>query len=215
MNKTLMLASSLLAFIAIDPSLADTSAPPAKTTRTFDIVRENSKIGTDVVEIEKQGDMTTVNFKTHISVVIVIEVYHYEHMSSETWKGDQFVSFKSQTDDNGKKHVLSATADGDKIQFEIDGKHSEGPKTVLPASFWNKSFLDAHEMFDEANGKRLSVKASDLGEETVTVHGTKRKAHHYKISGDLERDVWFDGDTLIRLKLSGSDGSKIYSDLRP
>jgi len=215
MNKKLMLVSSLLALIAIDPLVADTSAPATKTTHTFDIIREGSKIGTDVVEIEKQGDMTMVQFKTHISVVIVVEVYRYEHTSSETWKGDQFVSFKSQTDDNGKKHMLAATADGDKIQFEIDGKHSEGPKTVLPASFWNKTFLVAQEMFDEADGKRLSVKVSDLGEESVTVHGTKRRAHHYKISGDREREVWFEGDTLVRLKLSGADGSKIYSDLRP
>ncbi len=211
MNRKLTFACSLLA-LTVQPSVADT---PTKTTRTFDIVREGSNIGTDVVEIDKAGDTTTVKFKTHISVVVMfIEAYHFDHTSSETWKGKDLVSFKSQTDDNGKKHVITATAAGDKIQFEVDGKRGELPKTIPPASFWSRPSPGTQEMFDESNGKRLSVKITDLGDEAVTVHGSKRPAHHFRISGDLERDLWFDGDVLVRLKIPGSDGSKIYSDLR-
>lgn len=212
MNRKAACLISLLPLM-IGTAAADT--PPEKITRTFDIVREGKKIGTDIVEIEKQGDTTNVKFTTHISVVIIIEVYHYDHSSVETWKGNQFVSFKSQTDDNGKKHTLSATAAGDKVQFDLDGsKHSES-KSLLPATFWNKPTPGTLQFFEESVGKPLTVKIADAGDESITVHGTKIQAHHYRVSGDLERDLWFDGDKLVRLRLSGSDGSKIISDLRP
>jgi hypothetical protein len=215
MNRKLTLACSLLA-VMIGPSLADTPAPASKITRTFDILREGSKIGTVVEELEKQGDMTTVKFKTHISVVVMfIEAYHVDHASSETWNGNQLVSFKSQKDENGKKHSVSATVVGDKIDLEADGKHSELPRTAIPSSMWSRAFVSATQMFDDGDGKRLVIKVSDLGDENLEVKGAKHQVRHYQISGDFKRDLWFEGDTLLRLKLTGSDGSKITSELRP
>ena len=52
-----------------------------------------------------------------------------------------------------------------------------------------------------------------MGDDKIAVHDAQRQARHYKISGDMQRDVWFDGDTLLRLKLVGSDHSIIDSDL--
>jgi hypothetical protein len=44
------------------------------------------------------------------------------------------------------------------------------------------------------------------------------QAHHYKIAdtltGEFAREVWFDGDVLVRTKVVGSDNSVILSDLR-
>ena len=212
MNSRVALFCGVLSLM-IGPALAD--APPSKVTRVFEIMREGTKIGTDVVDIEKQGDQTTVRFKTHISVVVLIEVYHYDHTSTETWKGNQLVSFKSQTDDNGKKHAITATTSGEKLQFEIDGKRSDVPKTVLPASFWARPQPGPLQMFDETTGKRISVKVSDLGDESMVFNGAKHQVRHFHVSGDMERDLWFDGDTLLRLKMAGTDGSKIVSDLQP
>ncbi len=222
MIKRFTLIFSLFALM-IEPVAAEkptptseTPSPMSKMKRIFDTMRDGGKIGTMVTEIEKQGDITNVKSTTHISVVIMfIEAYRFDHTATETWNGNQFVSFKSQTDDNGKKHSVSATAAGGKIALEIDGKRSEAPGTVIPGSFWNKAFVSATQMFDDSDGKRLSIKVSDLGDETLFLHETKHQVRHYQVSGDLPRDLWFEGDSLVRLKLTGSDGSKIVSDLRP
>jgi len=222
MTKKLTLVFSLFALMIVPAAAAppvpasETPAAVTKSKRVFDISRDGGKIGTDTVEIDKQGDVTTVKFTTHISVVIMfIEAYRYDHTATETWNGTQLVSFKSQTNDNGKKHSVSATAAGEKISVEADGKRSELPRAVIPATFWSKAFLAATQMFDEADGKRLSIKVADLGDEAVTLNGAKHQVRHYQITGDRARDLWFEGDTLVRLKLAGTDGSKIVSDLRP
>jgi hypothetical protein len=78
--------------------------------------------------------------------------------------------------------------------------------------------INQFDTFEPDTGKRLSIKVSDIGDEDLTLHGVVHKTHHYKIAdtltGDFARDVWFEGDVLLRTKIIGSDNSVILSDLR-
>jgi Family of unknown function (DUF6134) len=209
---------SLLAS-AIAPACADNPAATAKIHKVFDIVRGSDKIGTDTIDIERHNDTTTVKIKTDVSVkVMFIEAYRYEHSCDETWKNGQLIAFKSETNDNGTKHSVDVTAKPDKLSMEADGKHVELPKTAAPASLWGKDAIRQLETFDPDTGKRMSFKVSDLGEEAVTIHGVTHQAHHYKIAdtlnGEFTRDLWYDGDVLVRTKIIGSDNSVVLSDLR-
>lgn len=153
---------------------------------------------------------------TYISVVILfVQAYRFDHSATETWSGGRFVSFKSLTDDNGTKHTVTALADAEKIELTIDGKQSEVASDVIPASLWNKAVLERTMLFDSETGRQLSVKVTDLGDEPLVQNGATIEAHHYKVSGDLNRDLWFDGNNLVRIKLFGSDHSTIVSDLAP
>jgi hypothetical protein len=205
--------------LATAPALADNPAAATKTHEVFDIVRGSDKIGTETFDIERQNDTVTVKTKTTVSVkVMFIEAYRYEHSRDETWKNGQIVAFKSQTNDNGTKHSVEVTAKPDKLSMEVDGKHVELPKASAPASLWDKDVIHRLDTFDPDTGKRMSIKVTDLGTEPVTIHGVTHQAHHYKLAdtlkGDFARELWFDGDVLVRTKIIGSDNSVILSDLR-
>jgi Family of unknown function (DUF6134) len=212
-----LLAFLLLPSLMLDPVLAEPETP-VKIRETFDIFRSGDKIGTNSVEIERQADKTFVKITTDIHVkVLYIEAYHYQHTCVETWKHNELTGFHSETDDNGQKHKILAVIGPDKVALNIDGKLSEGPKTLVPASLWSKDVIKQSELFDPGNGQRFSIKVKDLGEEPVKMGGINLRGHHYKISdktGEFERDLWFDGDRLIRMKLIGRDHSEIISDLR-
>jgi hypothetical protein len=211
----MMKAGLALALLALPlyPAAADIPAA-GKMHQTYDIIRQGSKIGTNTVDIERRGDTTEVKISTKVLVKIMfVEAYRYEHDATETWKAGQLAAFTSQTNDNGTPHKVTVTAGSTKLDILSDGKHSDAPLTLRPASLWDKSFDAQAELFDPKDGKRLAVKTKDLGEEKLTVAGVAHDTHHYKISGDLDRDVWFDGDTLVRMKLVGSDHSTIDSDL--
>lgn len=205
--------------LAVAPAGADNPPASTKIHKVFDIVRGNDKIGTDTIDIERQNDMTTVKIKTDLSVkVMFIEAYRYEHSCDEIWKNGQLVAFKSRTNDNGTKHSVDVKAMPDKLSMEADGKHSDLPKTAAPASLWSKDALHQFEAFDPDTGKRLSMNVTDLGTEALSIHGMTHQAHHYKVAdtlaGEFTRDIWFDGDVLVRTKIVGSDNSVILSDLR-
>jgi hypothetical protein len=214
--RTIATFLTLLA-LSMAPASADNAA--AKIHKVFDIVRGGDKIGTDTVDIERQNDTTTVKIKTDLSVkVMFIEAYRYEHSCNETWKNGQLIAFKSRTNDNGTKHSIDVTAARDKLSMDADGKHSDLPKTAAPASLWGKDAIHQFDAFDPDTGKPLSIEVTDLGNETLTIHGVTHHAQHYKIAdkltGDFAREVWFDGDVLVRTKIVGSDNSVILSDLR-
>lgn len=191
-----------------------------KSRYVFDILREGDKIGTNTIDIERHDGTTKVDIATKISVVVMfLEAYRYEHTCTESWKDGQLVAFKSKTNDNGTKHAIDVAAKPDKVSMEVDGKRIEAPKSLYPASLWSRDVVSRGELFEPANGKRIAIKVKDLGDETVTVGGIERRTRHFKLSAkagsEFDRDLWFDGDMLVRMKLAGSDGSTILSDLRP
>lgn len=216
--RTIALSLTLIA-LPVVPAGADNPAAATKVHKVFDIVRGNDKIGTDTIDIEHENDTITVKVKTDVSVkVMFIEAYRYEHSCNETWKNGQLVAFQSRTNDNGTKHAIDVTAAPDKLSMDADGKHSDLPKTAAPASLWGKDAIHQFDAFDPDTGKRMAIKVTDLGEEVLALHGVSRQTHHYKIAdtltGEFARDLWYDGDVLVRTKIIGSDNSVILSDLR-
>jgi hypothetical protein len=214
------LAMLTFAARAEPPAPAQTPAP-AKIRQVFEIDREGNKIGATTIDIERQNDTTIVKVATDISVkVMFIEAYRYEHASTETWKGGRLVAYKSQTNDNGTQHAVRLTSGPapDKLTLEVDGKRSDVPKGIAPANLWSKDVITRSDLFEPANGKRLSIKVKDLGEETVVLNGVTHQAHHYQIAdktpGEFDRDLWFEGDLLVQMKLLGADHSTIISALR-
>ncbi len=199
-----------------DTAAPTTSAAPTTEERVFDVTRDGNKIGREIVTIEKNGDTTTVKLKTQISVVVMfIEAYHFAHVAVETWTAGKFVSYKAVTDDNGKHYKVVAVAKDDQVLLNVNGTESKLPGNLVFASLWSRDFVDQTTLLHPDSGVELSVKVKDLGDEQIDFHGQTIKAHHYQISGDLDRDVWFDGDKLVRFKLLGSDNSTIMSELTP
>jgi len=207
-----------------DTDTAKTAPPPAASAglaaptteeRVFDITRDGNKIGTQVVDITRDGDKTTVKFKTHIEVEIMFVVVHrFDHIATEIWNGGKFVSYKAFTKENSDVNKLTAAAEGDKIALTVNGEEKNVDGSLVFASFWNRDFVGQKTLLHQDTGRELSVEVADLGDDTIALKdGSSVKARHYKISGDLERDLWFDGDNLVRIKLFGSDHSTIVSEL--
>ena len=209
-------AGLALAALAVSPALAQSPAPaPAgHVHRVFDIMREGSKIGTDMFDITRAGDQTIVKVKTHIIVKIAfITAYRYDHTENGTWKGRQLVSFQSSTDDNGKSHEISAAKSGSNVALTVDGAETAAPKQIQPATLWGADISKQPQIFDPADGKRMAVKVKDLGPETVAVNGVPQQLDHLKLSGQFARDLWFDDQGLVKMTMLGSDNSKITSQL--
>lgn len=205
--------------LAQEPAVANPSPNlnPNSVSYVFDISRDGDKIGVDTLDITKDGDITTVTIGTHIAVTAAfIEVYHFDHSGVEIWNGNHFVSYKAKTDANGKKYTVSAVADAHgKMNLTVNGETTELSQLVLPATFWNSDFVTAEQVIDADKGALLSVQVADLGDESIEQNGAEVQAHHYRITGQLVRDIWLVNNMPVRIQLRGSDNSLIVSDLRP
>ena len=57
----------------------------------------------------------------------------------------------------------------------------------------------------------MNINVKDIGtEEVLTTSGKIINAKHYAVTGDLERELWFDqANRLVHVLFKGQDGSSI------
>jgi hypothetical protein len=179
-------------------------------------VRNGENVGRHVIDISRNGDSTSVRISTNVVVkVAFIPVYRFEHQEMETWRGNQLVSLKSQTNDDGTAHHLAVIAEGDHLRVDGDGGEAMAAATILPASLWNAGIIYQSMLLNTLDGTQMRVAVADRGEEIVEAHGAQVPAHHFSISGGLNRDVWFDrSKTLVRVQFAAKDGSTVTYVLR-
>jgi len=208
-----MLTTMALVVLALTPG----EAADGKKHLVFNVLRDGSPIGKTTLDIDRTGPSARVKMVTDINVKILgITAYEYKYAGAETWAGEKLTAFKSQTDDNGKPHAIMLTSQDDKAtMLDVDGAPVAGPQNLTPASFWNPKLMSRPVVFDTADGAQKKVAMRDMGMDTITMHGAAGPAHHYRLTGALERDVWFAADdTPARFQLKGRDGSLIVSELQ-
>ncbi len=179
--------------------------------RTYDVVREGSSIGTITVNEARRGDVLEITTTTDIRVKIAfVEVYRYDQDATETWRAGKLVTFRSRTNDNGTHHTVAIVAREGGMRTDVDGRAEDVTAALVPATLWRRPTVGPMSMLDPNEGKRLNVTASEVGTETKGETVISRVRLH----GDLPRDLWFAGDTLVRMQMKGSDGSLVVTQLR-
>jgi len=184
---------------------------PTVVHRTYDVVREGSNIGTIGVNETRRGDVVEITTTTDIRVKIAfVEVYRYEQSATETWRAGKLVTFRSRTNDNGTRHNVALIAGEGSMRSDVDGRAEDVNPSLVPATLWRRPTAGPVSMMDPNAGTRFNVTASDAGKEEQGAVDV----NHVRLHGDMPRDLWFAGDTLVRMQMKGSDGSNVVTQLR-
>jgi hypothetical protein len=70
-------------------------------------------------------------------------------------------------------------------------------------------------LIEPTKGRAKAVTIVDRGMETVQVGSQSVQAHHYSITGDLRREVWYGPDgEVVQAGYRGKDGSLLTFKLR-
>jgi hypothetical protein len=124
--------------------------------------------------------------------VLAIPIFKREATYRELWREGRLIAFDSRFDDNGEVYEVSARAEGE--HTVIDGRRGrvEAPATVVSNHPWNYDVLERTLLFDTQRGRLQQVQVSPAGAETITVAGREVAARKYLVTGDLERELWYD-----------------------
>ncbi|HTH15335.1 MAG TPA: DUF6134 family protein [Magnetospirillum sp.] len=202
------------AALALPLVLASTAAVAVEAPHeplSFTVLRNGEPVGTHVLRFQPQPEGVGVAVDTNVVVkMAMITVYRFEHHGQEVWNRDQLVSLNSTTNDDGDHHTLKVAAGSAGLDVNGDGKATRMPGATVPASLWNRATVAQGTLLNTLDGHAMTVKITDMGEDTVTVHGRSRPAHHYSMAGDLARELWYDGSgTLVQVRFKAKDDSDI------
>lgn len=183
--------AALVACLMLSAALPARAELP--TSLNFTIFKEKDPIGSESYAIARDQGKTTVQVQTNTRVQVLFLDFHYTHQRTETWQNGQIERLVAQTDDDGTIHKIDASAS----RAVIDGADKQFPGDALPLSLWSTAILNHGALYSIVDGQVYKVSTKDLGEEALTINNKQIKGHHWRLSGDVDRDLWFDNDGLL------------------
>jgi hypothetical protein len=174
-------------------------------TRDFATSIDGAAAGSYRMTITKKDDGTTTMVgNANIKVVkLGITAYHYAYHGTETWSNGRLLGFESKTDDDGTKYTVSATAEKNGLRLKVNGNERIVRPDVWITSYWQLPEARRRDkplaLLDADEGKTLTGALRSIGTEQIMVAGQRCNCAHYRITGPLIVDAWYDGqDRLVR-----------------
>ena len=182
---------------------------PPDGTITYDVWREGSQIGTHTVQFVHNGDTLEVHTRIRIQVkLLLVTVYRFEHDSNEKWVDGKLMRFDAKTNDNGTDRDVLLERQGDKLRGHYNKESLEVAGDLIPATLWNPATVDQTMLIEPTKGRAREVKVFDRGMETVKLESGSVQAHHYSITGDIRREVWYGEDgQVVQAAYTAKDGT--------
>jgi hypothetical protein len=177
----------------------------------FDIMRNGAAIGTHTFHFNKSIDRTEVRIKTHIDFrLLFIPVYKFEHESREIWRNGRLTLLESNTNENGTKVKLEVHRDEDSLMVVAKDGNLHVDHEIIPASLWNHLVLNRTKTLTTISGNLKTFEVEYIGEESFDVRGQQTTTQHFRLTGEFERDLWYDNnDVLVRVSFEADDGSTV------
>jgi Family of unknown function (DUF6134) len=163
---------------------------PAEYTATH---ATQGQIGTHVITFHCDGDALVVETAIEGEIrVLLLPVLRREGRYREVWRGDRLIAFDSRVVDNGEVYEVTARAEGEKTIIEGRRGRIEAPPDIVSNHPWNHTVIERPLVFDTQRGRLQEVQVTPAGTERITASGRTYSARKYVVSGDLERELWYD-----------------------
>lgn len=197
----------LIAFLLL-AGTAQAQPVPGSGRLDYVISRDGDQIGTHVITFQRTGDQLHVDTRVEIAVQIAfITVYRFTKTTRETWRNGRVVGYRAETDDNGAliKASVGAGPEG-LIAIGPRGRIIATPDTMI-SGYWNIATVKQKALLDSEDVRLIPIAVENLGETELRA-GVK--ARHYRITGELARELWYGANgLLLKMRATASDGSVI------
>lgn len=197
-------------------SLGAMSAPLAAASEklAYDINRNGETIGRLTVLFSgNDAANRTVTSETRVVVKIAfVPVYRYSKDVSETYENGRLVRLDVSVDDNGAKTAFTGRIEGDEMVINAGDAIYRHPAGRMVSSYWDPNTVNQSAMIDSSVGDQDNVTVKNLGRKSLEIGGRTVMANHYRLTGDIERELWYADGELVRTLDIARDGSTVTND---
>ncbi|AEO47829.1 hypothetical protein F11_06795 [Rhodospirillum rubrum F11] len=186
-----------LALVVLAPGSGQAADPLANRALVYEIRANDSPIGRETVTLRRQGGETRVVVETLSDTRILFVSVHYDHHREELWRNGALVSVTTRTNDDGTRHSLSVVDQGGGRQVTVDGKPADLPTDALPLTLWTRAVVAGRPLYSVIDAELYSVASQAKGKETVVIAGAAIDAERFSLKGDIDRELWYDGEGLL------------------
>lgn len=172
--------------------------------RDFSITVDGKPSGAYHMNITRQDDGTLVmSGQADVRVKFLIYQSTYAYRGTEVWKNGRLQKLDSSTNDDGKRYVVAAVAEGNNLRIKVNGQERITRGDVWVTSYWHLAEArfrnQAVPLIDVDNGKDLNATLQYVGTNALNVSGQVQNCVHYRVTGAVTTDLWYDAqERLVR-----------------
>jgi len=177
----------------------------------YAVFRNNKKIGSHTVDFSRNGELLEVAVESKLVVRIMkIPVYRFNYRASEQWQNGQLQSVDATVKEKGESSTVSLRRVGPQMNLTAKDGSSSMEQIEFASNHWHAGVLESDILFNTLTGKSNKIDIDIVGEEVLVVDGSDTNTTHYRYSGELDTEVWYDDrKRWVKLRFKGSDGSTI------
>jgi hypothetical protein len=189
---------------------------PPKGVFIYTLLRNGDPVGQQRLEFVGDGQRLRVLSHTTLDVSFLgMNLYGFDQQVEEVHEGDKIVSLTSEADDDGTDKKVTLKLDGARLKGNYNGDTPRNIDPTLKTSlFWQEPALGTSQILDLLRAKVRDVTVTDLGAETLGLPAGKIQAHHLRLVGEMNRELWYGADgILVAGELKAKDGSTVRQEL--
>ncbi|MGH7138994.1 MAG: DUF6134 family protein [Pirellulales bacterium] len=169
--------------------------------REFEILVKDKPAGKSSMRISDLDDGTTrVTTDVHVKLNYVVFVYRYDFAGYETWRGNRLLSTANRATDDGKIYEARAESDTRGFRIEANGRSQTAALIDMTTNYWRPPELEQHPSLALMNADRgivQTARVERLAPEPLNFGAQQITCSHYRFSGDVQAELWFDGQNRI------------------
>ena len=186
----------------------------SEEVREFEILVSGKPAGTSTTRItEAENGMTTVCTDAFVKLNYFVYTYQYEFRGREVWEENRLISVENQAVDDGVQLATHARSDLRGSVIEAQGKKSiAGPVLSMTTNYWHVPEGQKGcvlKLLDADQGIVHTVRIDDITVEHLTISGYQADCTHYRLSGDLVANLWFDAQHRLVQQQTTEDGRPV------
>jgi hypothetical protein len=178
--------------------------------REFEILVKDRPAGTSAMRISDFDDGTTrVATEVNVKMNVVVYVYRYQFFGHEVWRGNRLLSASNQAIDGGTKYDARAASDADGFRIEVNGRGRGVPMIDMTTNYWRPPVSRPDGSLALMNADRgivQAAKAERLPNEALLFGSQQVTCSHYRLTGGVQSELWFDGQNRIVRQKGVEDG---------
>jgi hypothetical protein len=209
------LLALLVGVVALWTTAAVAGDPP-KGVYIYTVLRNGDPIGQQRMEFVGDGERLRVLSHVTLDVSFLgMNLYGFEQQVEEVHEGGRLVSLTSEADDDGTAKKVMLKLEGVRLKGNYNG---DTPRNIDPklktSLFWDEPMIGVSQILDLLRAKVRDVTVTDLGAETLKLPAGKIEAHHLRMVGEMDRELWYDANgILVAGELKAKDGSTLRQEL--
>jgi hypothetical protein len=203
----------MLALFAAGPAMA---GDPPQGVFIYAISRDGTPVGQQRLEfVGDQGKLRVISH-TDLDVKIMgLSLYGFDQQVEEVRQGSLVMSLISEANDDGTDKKVTLTLNGGRLQGDYNGNRRDLDPHLATSLFWRQPAIGVSQVIDPLRAKLRDITVTDLGPQTLDLPIGRIEAHHYRVAGELKRDLWYDSKgILVAGQLRAKDGSVLRQELQ-